>query len=220
MGVLGGVDLAEPFVQPGDLLFAAGGVLSRGQAFGEHGGAVGAEDPGGEELADDGEQVVLADPDGAGVLGGGSGVPGVERVVRAAVIDVPGVPGVGAYEAAGHAAFAVAAPAPRPEQVGAVDGGVGGQAGLIAGAGMLGADALGGVPGFTADDRRIRGLGGPDPLVLGDVVEAAGAGGAAAAVDHVPGVFGGSARSHTPRRPSTRRAWARGRRPGRRSAGW
>lgn len=144
-------------MQPGGFLLAAGGVISgrRGEAGGEHGGAVGTEDPGGEELADDGEQVVFADPDGAGVVGDGGLVAGVLRVVGAVVVDVAGVAWVGAAEAAGHTAFAVAAPAPGAQQVGAAGGGVGAGLGVVAAAGMVGTYGLSGVPGGPGDDRRM-----------------------------------------------------------------
>jgi hypothetical protein len=68
VGVLGGINLPQPPGQNGGLLVAASLVVGGGvgQVGGEQGGAVGAEDPLGEELADDGEQVVFADRDGAG----------------------------------------------------------------------------------------------------------------------------------------------------------
>jgi hypothetical protein len=55
VGVLGGVDLAEPLGEGGGLGVAAGLVVGGGggQGGGEQGGAVGSEDPLGEELADD-----------------------------------------------------------------------------------------------------------------------------------------------------------------------
>ena len=97
VGVLGGVDLAEPLVEGGGFLLAGGGVLGGGggEPCGEHGGAVGSEHMGGEELVDDGEQVVFADSDGARVVGGRGGVGGVFGVVRAPVYTYPGWSGWG-----------------------------------------------------------------------------------------------------------------------------
>ncbi len=91
VGVLGGVDLPQPFVQAGGLLFPAGGVLGGGggEPLGEHGGAVGSEHAGGEELVDDGEQVVFADFDGARVVGDLRLVAGAGGVVRAETYTSP-----------------------------------------------------------------------------------------------------------------------------------
>ena len=63
MGVFGGVDLLEAFAQPGGLLVPVGGVFGcpGGQLLGQEGGAVGAEDAGGEELADLPGEHVFAD---------------------------------------------------------------------------------------------------------------------------------------------------------------
>lgn len=50
VGIFGGVDLVEPLTESGGLLLGLGG--AGGDLRGEEGGALGAEDPGGEELAD------------------------------------------------------------------------------------------------------------------------------------------------------------------------
>jgi len=54
VGVFGGVDLLEPFAQPGGLLVPPGGFLGRAsrQLTGKQGGPVGAEDVDSEEPAD------------------------------------------------------------------------------------------------------------------------------------------------------------------------
>ena len=57
------------------------------------------------------QQVVFADADGAGVVGGRRRCGGGWRVVRAAVVDVPGWPASGRARWPAHAAFAVPAPA-------------------------------------------------------------------------------------------------------------
>jgi hypothetical protein len=97
VGVLGGVDLPELLVEGVGVVLAArvGVVVVAGEGGGEEGGAVGAEDPLGEELGDDLEQVVFAEDDAAGVVGAGGGVAGVGCVVGA------GVAGVGAAAVAG-----------------------------------------------------------------------------------------------------------------------
>ena len=112
VGVFGGVDLLESLAEPGGLLFAAGGVLGRagGQLLGEQGGAVGAEDLGGEELLDGRHEQVFADRDGGRVAGGLGLVAGVVGVVGAQVVDVVDV-GFAAVVAGGGAGGAVHAAA-------------------------------------------------------------------------------------------------------------
>src|SRR5258708_5964584 len=87
VGRRGGVGVAATLGEGGGFGVAAGVVVGGGggQVGGEQGGAVGSEDPFGEELADDVEQVVFADGDGAGVAFPG-GVAGVGGVVVAGVV--------------------------------------------------------------------------------------------------------------------------------------
>jgi hypothetical protein len=77
-----------------------------GDLLAEQGGAVGAEDARVEEVPDQRDQDVLADGDGAGVVGVGGGVFGVVGVVGAFVVgvDVVGAFGPVAYGGAGGAA--------------------------------------------------------------------------------------------------------------------
>jgi len=73
VGVLGGVDLVQSLVQPGGFFLAAGvaGGGGGGELVGEQGGALGAEDPLGVELADGLDQEFFTYGDDAGVVGAG-----------------------------------------------------------------------------------------------------------------------------------------------------
>ncbi len=97
VGVLGRIDLLEPFAQPGGLLLPPCGVLRRAgwELLGQEGGPVGAEDAGGEELPDLLDEHVFADRDGGRVVGGLGSVAGVAGVVGAQVVHVVDVGAVG-----------------------------------------------------------------------------------------------------------------------------
>ena len=117
-GVLGGVDLLEPGLDGGGGGVAVGGRggVGGGELGGEQLGAAGAEHVVGEEQPDDLVQAGFGGLDGAGVVRGGGGVPGVGGVVRALVVHPgPGGRGVGA---GAHPAAAVPAPDPAPVGVG------------------------------------------------------------------------------------------------------
>ena len=196
VGVLGGVDLLEPFAQPVCLFLAAGGVLSGAgrELFTQQGGPVGAEDAGGEELAGVLDEQVFPHADRGRVAGGLGGVGGVAGVVRAQVVGVvhvrlPGVvPGGGAGDAV-HAALAGPAPHPAPQQVGAAGLRVGVQGRVVAAGAVRLGHLLRGVPGGPADDGRVGVVRGPDPLLGGHAAAAFAAVGAAAAEHHPPGVL-------------------------------
>ena len=161
--------------------------------LGQEGGPVGAEDPGGKELAHSLDEQVFTDRDGGGVVRGLGLVAGVVAVVGAQVVHVVHVgaacvvPG-GLAGGAVHGAAAGAAPDPTPEQVGSLGARVPGLP--VGGGAVLRADPLGGVPGGPGDDRRVGRLGAPQPLIGWDGLAALAGLGAAAAEHHVPGVLG------------------------------
>jgi hypothetical protein len=78
------------FGQPVALALALFGGLGGGggDLLVEEGAAVGAEHPVGEEVADQAGEGVLADRDGAGVVGVGGGLAGVGHVQGALVVGV------------------------------------------------------------------------------------------------------------------------------------
>ena len=131
------------------------------------------------------QEEVLAGGDGAGVVGDGGGVA---RVGRVELADVVGVVAVGAAFAVGagdaaHPPLAQFAPHPGPQQVGAAGRRVGVGLVTVAGAAVLGAGGLGGVPRGPVDDGGCAGAG--------DQCHCSGDGAApAAAAEHlIPGVF-------------------------------
>ena len=157
-----GVDLLEPQGQGGGLGVVAGlvaGGPGREQCA-EPFGAAGGQRVGGQPGTQDVQEEVFGGGDGAGVVGGGGGVPGVGRVVRAQVVGVcvGGAEfGVGAGDPA-HAPLAQFAPDAGPQHVPAAGGRV--NAGLLAvpAGGVLDAGLLGGVPGGAVHDGRVGGL--------------------------------------------------------------
>jgi hypothetical protein len=200
LGALGQVDAGQFLAEPVTLALALRGGLgvAGGDLPGQQGTAVGAEDVGVEEVADEAYQGVLADHDGAGVVGVGGGVAGVVGVVGAFVVAVgPGVARVFGFagrcgaRGAAHAALADPAADPTAQRIEPPGQGLGRGTGVVAGGAVRGADGPGGVEHGPGNDRGVDGLLGPDPLVGRDQAAGAVAAGVAApAVDHVPGVFG------------------------------
>ena len=136
-------------------LWRAGGVGGGvgGEQVGEQGGAFGAKDPLVEELGQGGVQVVFADGDGAGVVGGGGGVAGVAGVVGAQVV------GAGGAGDAAHPPFARAVADQGAQFVGVPGERVRGLAGFAGDGVAAVADGLGGVVQVAGDDGRVGGFG-------------------------------------------------------------
>ena len=155
--VLGGLDLLQPGLDGGGGGVAVGGRggVGGGELGGEQLGAARAEHVVGEEQPDDLVEAGFGGFDGAGVVRGGGGVPGVGGVVRALVVHPgPGGRGVGA---GGHPAAAVPAPDPAPVGVRPGRGRVPASWSPSRLVRVLGADVLGGGPGVPV----ARWRGGP-----------------------------------------------------------
>jgi hypothetical protein len=164
----------------------AGGLLGGvgGQGGGEHGLAVRAEEPLGDERRNSLADGLLAHRDArvVGVLGGEAGVGvvvGADVVGVGASLPVP-------FGDAVHAALAGVAAQAGAERVAAA--GLGGGHLRVAGVAALAGDLLGGVPGGPVDQGRVGRLRRPQPVRLRDGALLA-VDGALAAEHHVPGVF-------------------------------
>jgi hypothetical protein len=158
-GVLRGLDLPQPGPDGGGLgvaVGASGGVGGR-ELGGQQLDATRPEDMVGEEQADDLVQAGFGSLDGARMIRGRGGVPGVGRVVRALVVHPD--PGVGRVRAGAHPAAAVPAPDPAPVRIRPRRGRVPAQLVAVAAGRMLRADLLRGLPGVPVDDGRVDGLG-------------------------------------------------------------